>query len=140
MGSALSARVFYCPFVTIWVIWIGHLKLLIEVSSNTGVYRPRAKWVPPTERMGICVEVTRQRARFNILRVILKTETMNSTVHVCRCFAMPSSDIIAKDWIVFDAYFASDAANFSGYIWSGYDCMRVPCDRVIALDIPDTST
>ena len=70
--------------------------------------------------MGICVEVTRQRARFNILRVILKAETtfreMNSTIHVCRCFAMPSSDIIAKDLIVFDAYFASDAANFSGYI------------------------
>ena len=97
MGSALLARVFYCPFVTIWVIWMGHLKLLIEVPSNTGVYRPRAKWVPPTERMGICVDVTRKRARFNILRVILKTETMNSTVHVCRCFAMPSSDIIAKE-------------------------------------------
>jgi len=44
------------------------------------------------------------RARFNILRVILKTETtfreMNSTIHVCRCFAMPSSDIIAKEFFL----------------------------------------
>ena len=93
--------------------------------------------------MGICVDVTRKRARFNILRVILKTETtfreMNSTVHVCRCFAMPSSDIIAKE--LFLTHILPVMRQISQAIFDqGTDCMRVPCDRVIVLDIPDTST